>query len=92
MADKKTAEFNVSGTVQGVGFRYFVYQNAQNLRLNGYAKNMYDGSVEVVAEGDEDNLKQLHQKLKQGPSRSRVEDVKVNYKDFRGVHSGFNIY
>ena len=92
MAEKKSAEFNVTGSVQGVGFRYFVYQNAQNLRLNGYAKNKYDGSVEVVVEGEDDKIKQLHEKLKQGPSRSRVQDVKVNYGDFRGTHSGFNIY
>ena len=91
MNNKTCAKFNISGLVQGVGFRYFIYRNAQLLNLTGYAKNLYDGSVETVVEGTKDSLTILHDLLKQGPSRSRVDSVKVEYSDYSGKFSRFEI-
>jgi acylphosphatase len=87
----KRAEYNIRGLVQGVGFRYFVYRNAVKLGLFGYTKNLYDGSVEVVAEGREDKLNELLMILKAGPSRSYVEDVRVEYGEYSGSFKGFGI-
>ena len=87
----KQGKFTVSGHVQGVGFRFFVYRRALELNLSGYAKNLYNGNVEVVAEGDEYNLELLHKFLKQGPSRSYVECVHAEYSDYTGSFSGFEI-
>lgn len=66
----------VYGRVQGVGFRYTTQHEAQRLELTGYAKNMDDGSVEVVACGESDRVEQLMKWLKAGgPSSARVERV-----------------
>ncbi|BAI80118.1 acylphosphatase [Deferribacter desulfuricans SSM1] len=80
----------VSGRVQGVGFRAFVYDKALNLNLKGYVKNLPDGTVEVDAEGDEKSLIELLSHLRVGPSLSNVTNIDfeitdklVNYSDFR---------
>ena len=66
----------VYGRVQGVGFRYTTQQEAQRLGLTGYAKNMDDGSVEVVACGESNRVEQLMKWLKAGGPRSaRVDRV-----------------
>ena len=65
----------VHGFVQGVGFRYYVLQRAQSLGLKGWVRNLYDGTVEVHAEGPENQLQQLLMVLSQGPRGSRVTRV-----------------
>ncbi|MGK9172752.1 acylphosphatase [Yokenella regensburgei] len=66
----------VHGRVQGVGFRYSTQHEAQRLGLTGYARNMDDGSVEVVACGHQERVDQLITWLKAGGPRSaRVERV-----------------
>jgi len=70
MAKKISVEFNISGHVQGVGYRWFAYQKANDLGLKGFAKNEYDGTVTVVVEGDERDIQQLEHYLRQGPSHS----------------------
>jgi len=88
---KRQANFIVGGHVQGVGFRFFVYRRAIELNLNGYAKNLYNGNVEVVAEGDEFELDELHKHLKTGPSRSYVDYIHAEYFDYTGKYKGFEI-
>ncbi len=90
--EKKRAEFMVSGVVQGVGYRYFVYRNAKTLGLNGFARNLPDGRVQVVVEGDEKNINELHKILKKGPSFSRVDKVHFAYHELRSDFSSFDIY
>lgn len=66
----------VYGSVQGVGFRYTTQHEAQRLGLVGYARNLDDGSVEVVACGEADNVNKLIEWLKAGGPRSaRVDKV-----------------
>jgi acylphosphatase len=65
----------VRGRVQGVGFRAFAQHEAERLGLRGYARNLYDGRVEVVAVGPQDNLDRLAARLKTGPPGSRVEGL-----------------
>jgi acylphosphatase len=60
---KKQAYIRFTGTVQGVGFRYTTLHTAIRLGLTGWVKNMEDGSVEVVAEGEEDIIVQLISRL-----------------------------
>lgn len=87
----KRAEFKVYGIVQGVGFRYFVYRIANGLGLKGYAKNLFDGSVLVVAEGDEEKLQELLMDLKQGPSNAYVQKVEVKYSEPTNEFTKFEI-
>jgi len=65
----------VRGMVQGVGFRWFVWREAERLGLRGSAKNLPDGSVEVIAEGPENALQHLEQSLSRGPAMAQVDRV-----------------
>jgi len=69
------ARFHVSGRVQGVSFRYYTQQQARALGLAGYARNLSDGRVEVLALGDEAALEQLARWLAHGPTLARVTEV-----------------
>ncbi len=92
MEQKIRAEFKIIGKVQGVGFRYFVYRTAKELGLSGYAKNLWDGSVEVVAEGPKRKIDILHSYLIQGPSMARVTDCFRKDYDFKDEFDSFTIY
>ena len=63
------------GRVQGVGYRWFVWREAERLGLRGLVRNLPDGSVEVIAEGVEDSLDRLERALSRGPSVAHVERV-----------------
>jgi acylphosphatase len=67
--------FRVTGRVQGVGFRYSARLEALRLGVRGYARNLPDGSVEVVAEGSAAAVEELRQWLHRGPRMARVEHV-----------------
>jgi acylphosphatase len=82
---------NVRGSVQGVGFRWYVEREAARLSLSGWVSNQADGSVEVVAEGADENLEQLLLALWEGPTGSSVSDVRVHHEPARGNIIGFGI-
>ena len=82
--------FIVKGRVQGVGYRYFVRRSAERLGLSGYAKNLADGSVEVVAAGEDRALKDLEDDLRRGPSFAAVDSVERTKIADRG-DQGFHI-
>jgi acylphosphatase len=75
-----TRRWLVRGMVQGVGFRWFVSRQASHLGLRGFARNLLDGSVEVVAEGPEHLLQVLHEALRRGPAGAgaRVDRLEVD--------------
>jgi acylphosphatase len=75
----------ISGRVQGVGFRYFCKELAEQLRLTGYARNKVDGSVEVEAQGDETAIEQFAESVSRGPQNAMVKSVK---RDERNIISG----
>ena len=69
-----TTRFLVSGQVQGVGFRWYVARHARTLGLGGYARNLPDGRVEVVAAGEgAEAIARLEELLRAGPAHARVE-------------------
>ncbi len=70
---KQTKHFLISGRVQGVGFRVFAYREALALGLKGWIRNLQDGRVEALVEGDEDVLSRFHQALQKGPRMAEVE-------------------
>ena len=81
----------VSGTVQGVGYRLYVQRHARDLNLVGFAENMSDGRVEVVAEGHEEDLQHLAHQLRRGPKHARVLSVETQWSESTGL-AGFHIY
>jgi acylphosphatase len=76
--------------VQGVGYRYFVMREADRLGLHGYARNLPDGRVEVVAEGDAAALGALESALQRGPSFAEVAGVEREAIASRGA-LGFHV-
>lgn len=89
--DLKRVEFVIHGRVQGVGFRYFVYTHAKMLNLKGFARNQWDGTVYVVAEGDGTLIESLRGHLEKGPSMARVSNIEVEYKTYTGEFKSFEI-
>jgi acylphosphatase len=73
----------VSGRVQGVSFRAFTYENATDLKLVGWVRNLTDGRVEIVAQGPPKAIDTLLEKVKKGPPGSRVDNVKESEVDAR---------
>ena len=69
--------FLVSGHVQGVGFRFFAADAARREGLSGSVRNLDDGRVEAVAEGEAESMVRFERALRRGPSRARVEHVIV---------------
>ncbi len=81
----------VSGRVQGVGFRYFVIENAVSLGLRGYVRNESNGDVEVLAQGTRPVLERLLTLLRRGPSAAYVREVRQSWGQPTEHLSGFNI-
>jgi len=75
MKNKCGMHFYVTGLVQGVWFRSSTQSEARKLGLTGWARNLPDGGVEVLAFGEKESLVQLHAWLKVGPPRAKVTDV-----------------
>jgi len=65
----------ISGQVQGVGFRYWVRGKAEELGLEGWVRNLEDGKVEAVFEGEEDKVRRMVGECKEGPALSKVGKV-----------------
>ncbi|WP_144714935.1 acylphosphatase [Curtobacterium pusillum] len=81
----------VSGTVQGVGFRYWTARKADGLELDGYARNLFDGTVEVEAEGPEPAVDALMTFIRTGPPSATVTDVTCRPVVPHGDGDGFAI-
>ncbi len=81
----------VHGWVQGVGYRYFVVNNALALGLRGYARNLQDGSVEVLAQGTRSNLERLLTLLQRGPAAAEVREVRSHWGSPTEHLSGFHV-
>ncbi|OOH86354.1 acylphosphatase [Pasteurellaceae bacterium 15-036681] len=74
-------QFFVYGLVQGVGFRFFTWQTATKIGVKGTVRNCSDGSVEVIAQGSEQQIAKLTEWLQNGPRSARVERViELDYK------------
>ncbi len=84
-------EARITGRVQGIGFRYFAFEEARRLGLVGYVRNTRDGGVRAYAEGPRDRLEQFLRALERGPQGSRVQDVRVSWGSSTGSYSAFSI-
>ncbi len=81
----------ISGRVQGVAFRFFAQHVANQLGLTGWVCNLFDGRVEVVAEGEKERLELFLAELKKGPRMARVEKIDVTWEEFKGEFLDFSI-
>jgi acylphosphatase len=81
----------IEGYVQGVGFRAFVQQVANNLGLTGWVRNRWDGAVEVAAEGSRTALDDLIAALKRGPRSSNVTNITISWHSATDEYIGFSV-
>lgn len=81
----------IDGHVQGVGFRYYVYDFAQAKGLTGWVRNCYSGQVEVLAQGPRADLDALLTHVQTGPSVAKVTDVQVEWRTADGRYDRFSL-
>ena len=74
----------ISGKVQGVGYRASVCDAATLLKISGWVRNLRDGRVEAVFEGDRANVDEMIRWCHQGPPTAIVKNVTVEYQDIQG--------
>jgi len=83
--------FLISGIVQGVGYRYFALRAAARHGIVGYVRNLHDGRVEVVAEGEPDAIEAFKQELQRGPAAARVTHVAEEVLEPTGRYRHFGV-
>ncbi len=88
---KAAAHILVRGTVQGVGFRWFVEREARKLGLLGYVRNLYSGEVECEVEGERGLIEELVRQLKIGNRASHVTAVEVEWHTATDKYQDFQI-
>ena len=81
----------IHGRVQGVGFRYFVTEIASTHHITGWTRNRWNGTVEVVGEGEKQNLEQFLDALRRGPRASNVSKVDFEWLDANGEFESFRV-
>ncbi len=91
MKELKRAHIFVSGIVQGVFFRANTKEKAEELGLLGWVRNLADGQVEAVFEGQEEKIKEMINWLKSHPGSSKVEKIKIIWEEPTFEFSGFKI-
>jgi len=82
----------LKGMVQGIGFRHYCHRIATALGLLGYAKNLYNGDVEIEVEGEDGPVNEFINLVKIGPEHSKVTSISVESEKYENLYTGFSIY
>jgi acylphosphatase len=88
---RSRAHVFISGRVQGVNFRWYTQRKAQELGLTGWVRNLWDGRVEAVFEGEENAVRRAVEWCHRGERPAWVEQVEVDYQEPAGEFSSFRI-
>lgn len=89
---KKTrAHLNIRGKVQGVSFRYYTLQEAQSVGVIGWVRNLWDGRVEALFEGEESAVDHMVQWCHAGPTSAGIEEVDILWEEPTGEFSNFRV-
>ena len=89
MAEKARARVLISGLVQGVGFRYFVTSHADQYPITGYVRNLDTGSVEIVAEGEKEEVYAFLRGIRKGPAHAEIISFQTEWTPFQGKFDKF---
>ncbi len=89
--DTLRAHVFISGQVQGVNFRFYTQREAQKLDLTGFVRNLSNGQVEAIFEGDSEAIHKILAWCYTGPSSASVEKVDADYEEATGEFQGFRI-
>ncbi len=88
---KKRIHVFISGRVQGVFFRYTSKELAEQLGVTGWIRNLPDGRVEAIVEGDEDKIEEMIEFFHKGPPLARVDKVEIIEEEYKGEFKDFRI-
>jgi acylphosphatase len=88
---KARAHIFVSGRVQGVFYRDSTRRWASSKGLKGWVRNLPDGRVEALVEGDEDSIETLIRQMRDGPPMARIDNIEVEWEEFKEEFSDFRI-
>ncbi len=88
---KSRARVIVKGIVQGVNFRYYTQQEAQKHHVTGWARNLSDGSVVAIFEGEEEDVEAMIQWCRHGPPAARVTELIAQPEEYRGEFKSFSV-
>lgn len=88
---RQKLNLKIFGDVQGVGFRYYTVELARDLGLSGWVKNDSDGSVELLAEGEEEKLQNLLSWAKKGPPLAKVTNIESTFSEATNQFSSFEV-
>ena len=88
---KVARKYIISGTVQGVGYRFFTQRAAARHQVLGYVRNLKDGRVEALAEGDAKSVEEFKHELLTGPTYSKVEEIEETVLEPSNLYSSFRI-
>ena len=88
---KKAGKIIVKGTVQGVFYRQFVKGHADDLKLKGFCRNLDNGDVEIIVEGEKEAIERLARFVKEGPTHSQIRSVDVTERKWTGSFREFKI-
>jgi acylphosphatase len=89
--EKSKCHVLVSGKVQGVFFRQHTLEMAKKLKLKGWVRNTENGKVEAIFEGEKEKIKKILEWMKIGPPLAKVENLSVNWENFKGEFKDFKI-
>lgn len=87
----KTYHYLISGRVQGVCFRHYTVREAEKWGISGIVRNLPNGDVEVIAQGNETEITQFESFLHRGPSSARIDQVRRDVLDQAQIFRGFDI-
>ncbi len=88
---KKAVKLIVQGTVQGIFFRQFVKGHADDLKIVGFVRNLENGNVEIIVEGEDGQIERLIGFVKKGPEHAQIRHVEINERKWSGDFKKFKI-
>lgn len=88
---KKAVKLIVQGTVQGIFFRQFVKEHADDLKLRGFVRNLEDGTVEIIVEGEDEQIERLVGFVRKGPQHAQIRNVEIEERKWSGDFKEFKI-
>ena len=88
---KKAVRLIVQGTVQGIFFRQFVKEHADNLKLKGFTRNLDCGNVEIIVEGENDAIERFAGFARKGPEHAQIRHVQIEERKWSGDFKEFKI-
>lgn len=87
----KRVKVLISGVVQGVAFRASVRHRAIMLDIKGYVKNLENGDVVAILEGDDSKIEEMVKYCKKGPLIAKVNEIKISYQKYKNEYNNFEI-